>query len=77
MMSINKGVKCPKGIEGPRIYKLTITKLKGAYELFAAYNFDDLCNNVDKILKEYKLKPGDVTIWLANNAEAEDFILKK
>lgn len=77
MIPTNKGVKCPKGIEGPRIYKLTIPKLKGAYELFAAYNFDDLCNNVDKILKEYKLKPGDVTIWLANNDEAKAFILKK
>lgn len=66
-----------KGIKGPRIYKLTIPKLKGTYKLFEAYSFDDLCNNVDKILKDYKLNPGDIKIELANNDEAEAFILKK
>ena len=30
-----------KGIKGPRVYKLTIPKLKGTYKLFEAYNFDD------------------------------------
>lgn len=77
MKLINKGIKCPKGAKGPRIYKLTIPKFKGVYTLFAAYNFDDLCSNVDKILKEYKLNTGDIGIELANNDEAEAFILKK
>lgn len=74
---------CDKGAPGPRIYKLTITnkvkklKHKKFKVIFGAYNFDELCSKVDNLLNEYNLTPKDIKLELANNEEAENFILKR
>lgn len=74
---------CDKGAPGPRIYKLTITnkvkklKHKKFKVIFGAYSFDELCKKVDGILDKHKLTLRDIKLELANNEEAENFILKK
>lgn len=72
---------CDRGAPGPRVYKLTILKVKfknkKPYALFTAYNFDELCSKIDNLLNEYNLTPEDIKLELANNDEAEAFIVKK
>lgn len=72
---------CDRGAPGPRVYKLTILKVKfknkHPYALFTAYDLNEFYSKVDNLLNEYNLTPEDIKLELANDDEAKDFIVKK